>query len=52
MITVNRDGLVYALSTRERQIQYASLKEQLAFMGKPISSVNQDKMSISSIFSG
>lgn len=56
MNTVNLDGLVYALSTwkyeRERQTQHASLKEQLGFMGKPISGVNQDKMSISSIFSG
>lgn len=56
MITVNLDGLVYALSTwkyeRERQTPHASVKEQFGFMGKPIRRVNQDKMSISSIFSG
>ena len=35
-----------------RQAQHASLKVQFGFMGKPIRRVNQDKMSISSIFSG
>ena len=36
----------------DRLSQHASLKEQFGFMGKPIMDVNQDKMSISSIFSG